>query len=123
MSQPPKSTIFAPRARWASLRMVFWVMAGSSGAKTGLSQTRRRLVGAHWGATGFPGKAVAPPGAPTTPTPSGDRFDQQGHALGDDTADLRTGRQIRHGDVPDGGGAMHPGIDDRRQGTGRGKTG
>src|SRR5215213_8696512 len=27
MSQPPKSTILAPRARWLSLRMVFWVMA------------------------------------------------------------------------------------------------
>src|SRR3546814_1784595 len=81
MSQPPKSTILAPRARWASLRMVFWVMAGSSGAKTGLSQTRARLVGAHWGATGFPGKAVAPQCAPTTTIPSGDRFDQQGHAL------------------------------------------
>src|SRR3546814_8966834 len=102
MSQPPKSTIFAPRARWASLRMVFWVMAGSSGAKTGLSQTRRRLVGAHWGANGFPGKAVAPQCAPTTTTPSGDRFDTQGHALGADDADLRTGRQLRPGDVPVG---------------------
>src|SRR3546814_20101224 len=100
MSQPPKSTIFAPRARWASLRMVFWVMAGSSGAKTGLSQTRRRLVGAHWGATGFPGKAVAPQCAPTTTTPSGDRFDQQGHAVGAGNADLRTGRQLRAADLP-----------------------
>src|SRR5215831_7362653 len=27
MSQPPKSTIFAPSARWVALRTVFWVMA------------------------------------------------------------------------------------------------
>src|ERR1700682_1478062 len=26
MSQPPKSTIFAPSARWVALRMVCWVM-------------------------------------------------------------------------------------------------
>src|SRR5579872_962609 len=29
MSQPPKSTIFAPSARWVSLSMVFCVMAGA----------------------------------------------------------------------------------------------
>src|SRR5690606_16271145 len=29
MSQPPKSTIFAPRARWLSLRTVLRVMAAS----------------------------------------------------------------------------------------------
>src|SRR3546814_14572147 len=106
MSQPPKSTIFAPRARWASLRMVFWVMAGSSGAKTGLSQTRRRLVGAHWGATGFPGKAVAPQRAPTTKTPSGDRFEQHAPALGAADSGRRTGRQLRHGHFPVSGGAL-----------------
>src|SRR5690606_15018873 len=36
MSQPPKSTIFAPRARWASLRIVFRVMAGSYWAKSAI---------------------------------------------------------------------------------------
>src|SRR3546814_15201349 len=108
MSPPPKSTIMAAWARWASLRMVFWVMAGSSGAKTGLSQTRARLVGAHWGATGFPGKAVAPQCAPTTTIPSGDRFDQQGHALGADAADLRTGRQLRAAAIPIGVGDLPP---------------
>src|SRR3546814_12874308 len=100
MSQPPKSTILAPRARWASLRMVFWVMAGSSGAKTGLSQTRARLVGAHLGATGCPGKAVAPQCAPTTTIPQGDRFDPQGQAHGADDADLRTARQRRAAAIP-----------------------
>src|SRR3546814_15935004 len=108
MSQPPKSTILAPRARWASLRMVFWVMAGSSGAKTGLSQTRARLVGAHWGAIGFTGKAVAPQCAPTTKIPSGDCFDQKGHALGSDDADRRTGRQLVAADIPNSVGDLHP---------------
>src|SRR3546814_2526241 len=108
MSQPPKSTIFAPRARWASLRMVFWVMAGSSGAKTGLSQTRRRLVGAHWGATGFPGQAVAPQCAPTTTTPSGDRFDQQGHAVRPGNWDLRTRPQLPAAYIPIGACDLAP---------------
>src|SRR4249919_4247303 len=31
MSQPPKSTILAPNARWASLRTVFWVMGPDPG--------------------------------------------------------------------------------------------
>src|SRR3546814_15163554 len=108
MSQPPKSTILAPRARWASLRMVFWVMAGSSGAKTGLSQTRARLVGAHWGATGFPGKAVAPQCAPTTTIPSGDRFDHQGNALRRADGDLRTARQLPAEDIPIGVRDLNP---------------
>src|SRR5687768_16245812 len=38
MSQPPKSTIFAPSARWASLRMVFWVMGPALGERPELSQ-------------------------------------------------------------------------------------
>src|SRR5688572_8239120 len=38
MSQPPKSTIFAPSARWASLRMVFWVMGRALGERPELSQ-------------------------------------------------------------------------------------
>src|SRR5690606_31009493 len=41
MSQPPKSTIFAPSARWASLRGVLRVMAASCG-KNPLSQTCHR---------------------------------------------------------------------------------
>src|SRR5688572_3110139 len=57
MSQPPKSTILAPRARWVSLRMVFWVMYGLCGRgkspiiaeapyRTGVPLFAEALVGA-----------------------------------------------------------------------------
>src|SRR5687768_688744 len=46
MSQPPKSTIFAPRARCVSLRMVFWVMGRFFVVRSGsaLSRVRRGCV-------------------------------------------------------------------------------
>src|SRR5687768_9588363 len=113
MSQPPKSTILAPRARWVSLRMVFCVMAaGNAVGKPGIIPRRRqnclRLhVPRRLDAMRHRTFRVS---LPSTAVPdkrdSGaegllDRFDLQAHAFHpDDTHGCSRG-QVRTADVPE----------------------
>src|SRR5690606_31046573 len=88
MSQPPKSTILAPRARWESLRIVLRVMAG----------------GLLWG---------GPPLSPTVP-PAGagsvDLADLEHHAVGRDHPHAGAGLQLRPADHPVGVADLHPSL-------------
>src|SRR4249919_1823610 len=125
MSQPPKSTILAPRARWVSLRMVFCVMAaGTWGGSPQLSraalkyarrgnQARRRALPGPASSAGPYGVVYGPHSGATAADSGG--FDPQAHAVHGHDPHRRARGEIGTLDLPERIGDLHAPtpIDDR----------
>src|SRR5690606_35997617 len=122
MSQPPKSTMRAPRVRWASLRMVLRVMAGSGGwggrrnhyllpdlkapliRRFAPPSPRKRGEGKSRSA---PHPALRATFSPLAGRRELGGLDLQLHAVGAGDADAGAGGEVGAGDGPVGVGDLH----------------
>src|SRR6476620_10568107 len=101
MSQPPKSTILAPSARWVSLSSVFCVIATPWGRAASGGPNRPAIIASREGRTPHGGTPPAPPHG------SADGGHLQHHPVGGEHAHVRAGGQVGAFDLPEGIGDLH----------------